>query len=209
MKPTLIGIAGGTASGKTTIAKMLYDATSNFGTISLIRMDDYYKLYKDIPINEDGVRNFDHPDSYDVELLVHDLKELKAGHSIKKPTYDFVVSERSSITETITPGNVIILEGIMAFAIPQVCECLDIKVFVDTPSDIRFIRRLERDMIDRKRSVESVINQYLSSVRPMHLAFVEPSKRFADLIVPEGGHNSVAVDLLITKIVDLLNKTKK
>lgn len=204
MKPTLIGIAGGTASGKTTIAKMLYEATSEYGTISLIRMDDYYKLYKDIPLNDEGYKNFDHPDSYDVDLLVRDLKKLKEGKSIEKPIYDFVVSERSNKTETINPGNVIILEGIMAFAIPKICECLDIKIFVDTPSDIRFIRRLERDMLDRGRSVESVIKQYLSSVRPMHLAFVEPSKRQADIIVPEGGHNSVAVDLLITKIVDLL-----
>ncbi len=204
MKITLIGIAGGSASGKTTVAQRLYEATKEFGTVSLIRMDDYYKVYSEIPLNEEGHKNFDHPDSYDSCLLVKDLTKLKNGESINKPIYDFVVSERSNETEIIEPGNVIILEGIMAFAIPAIRKCLDIKIFVDTPDDIRFIRRLKRDMIDRKRSVESVINQYLSSVRPMHLAFVEPSKRFADLIIPEGGKNNVAMDLLITKTIDLL-----
>lgn len=204
MKPTLIGIAGGTASGKTTIAKKLYEATHEFGTISLIRMDDYYKKYPLIPLNEQGDKNFDHPDSYDVELLVHDLELLKAGKTISKPIYDFVIQNRSNQCEIVPSGNVIILEGIMTFAIPEILTLLDIKIFVDTPDDIRFIRRLSRDMSERKRTAESIVNQYLSSVRPMHEAFVEPSKKYADIIVPEGGNNSVALDLLINKINNLL-----
>lgn len=206
MKPTIIGIAGGTASGKTTIAQKIYEETKNHGTVSLIRMDDYYKQFPFIPLGENGNKNFDHPDSYDTPLLVSDLKKLQNGEVINKPIYDFVVSNRSKETETIYPGDVIIIEGIMTFAIPEVRNCLDIKIFVDTPDDIRFIRRLERDLVDRKRSLESVVNQYLTSVRPMHHAFVEPSKIFADLIIPEGGHNTVALDFIVTKIHDLLRK---
>lgn len=204
MKTTIIGIAGGTASGKTTVAQKLHDATISYGTVTLIRMDDYYKEFPNIPLNEEGKKNFDHPDSYDSTLLVSDLKKLAKGQRIEKPTYDFVVSNRSSITETIEASDVIIVEGIMAFAVPALRNCFDIKIFVDTPDDIRFIRRLTRDIDERKRSIESVINQYLSSVRPMHQAFVEPTKRFADVIIPEGGHNTVAIDLLVTKIQDLL-----
>ncbi len=206
MKPTIIGIAGGTASGKTTIAQKIYEETKNHGTVSLIRMDDYYKEFPNIPLDEQGHKNFDHPDSYDTALLVSDLKKLQSGNTINKPIYDFVVSNRSSKTEKIIPGDVIIIEGIMTFAIPEVRNCLDIKIFVDTPDDIRFIRRLERDLVDRKRSLDSVVNQYLNTVRPMHHAFVEPSKVFADLIIPEGGHNTVALDFIVTKIHDLLKK---
>ncbi len=206
MKPTIIGIAGGTASGKTTIAKKIYEATNIYGTVTLIRLDDYYKKLADIPLNEEGNKNFDHPDSYDTNLIVSDLIKLRKGQKIAKPLYDFVSSERSLETEEIIPGDVIILEGIMVFAIEQIRKCLDIKIFVDTPDDIRFIRRLKRDIVDRKRSVDSIINQYLSSVRPMYHAFVEPSKKFADIIIPEGGHNSVAMDFLITKIINILKK---
>ncbi len=208
MKPTIIGIAGGTASGKTTIAKKIYEQTKSYGTITLIRMDDYYKTFPNIPVDERGNKNFDHPDSYDTPLLVSDLKKLQQGLPIEKPIYDFVVSNRSNKTETIYPGDVIILEGIMTFTIPEIRDCLDIKIFVDTPDDIRFIRRLERDLVDRKRSLDSIINQYLNSVRPMHHAFVEPSKVFADLIIPEGGHNTVALDFIVTKITNLLTHQK-
>lgn len=208
MKPTIIGIAGGTASGKTTIAKKIYEQTKSYGTITLIRMDDYYKTFPNIPVDERGNKNFDHPDSYDTPLLVSDLKKLQQGLPIEKPIYDFVVSNRSNKTETIYPGDVIILEGIMTFTIPEIRNCLDIKIFVDTPDDIRFIRRLERDLVDRKRSLDSIINQYLNSVRPMHHAFVEPSKVFADLIIPEGGHNTVALDFIVTKITNLLTHQK-
>ena len=208
MKTTIIGIAGGTASGKTTIAKKIYEQTKSYGTIALIRMDDYYKTFPNIPVDENGNKNFDHPDSYDTPLLVSDLMKLQQGMDIEKPIYDFVISNRSNDTETIHASDVIILEGIMTFAILEIRKCLDIKIFVDTPDDIRFIRRLERDLVDRKRSVDSIIKQYLTSVRPMHHAFVEPSKIFADLIIPEGGHNTVALDFLVTKINDLLKHQK-
>lgn len=204
MKPTIIGIAGGTASGKTTIAKKLYEATKEYGTVSLIRMDDYYRRYPYIPVNEHGNKNFDHPDSYETELLIQDLQKLQNGQSIEKPIYDFVIQNRSDKTEIVEPGNVIIVEGIMTFVNEQLRKCFDIKIFVDTPDDIRFIRRLKRDMVERQRSLDSIVNQYYGSVRPMHRAFVEPSKQYADIIIPEGGHNSVAMDILITKIHQLL-----
>ena len=206
MKPTIIGIAGGTASGKTTIAKKLYEATKEYGTVSLIRMDDYYRRYPYIPVNEEGNKNFDHPNSYETELLINDLIKLQNGETIEKPIYDFVIQNRSEKTEIIEPGNVIIVEGIMTFVNENLRNCFDIKIFVDTPDDIRFIRRLKRDMVERKRSLESIVKQYLGSVRPMHHAFVESSKHFADIIIPEGGHNNVAMDLLITKIHQLLDK---
>lgn len=208
MKPTIIGIAGGTSSGKTTVAQRLFEETKAFGTVTLIRIDDYYKKLSEIPLNEEGNRNFDHPDSYDTDLIVSDLMKLKQGQKINKPIYDFVISDRSNQTEEILPGDVIIVEGIMVFAIEQIRKCLDIKIYVDTPDDIRFIRRLRRDIVDRKRSVDSIVNQYLSSVRPMFQAFVEPSKKYADIIIPEGGHNFVAMDLLITKIKNILKQEK-
>lgn len=208
MRPTIIGIAGGTASGKTTIARILYEKTKEFGTVSLIRMDDYYKRREFIPTNENGSKNFDHPDSFETDLLISHLKSLQDGNQIEKPIHDYIVSNRSSVTETIVPGDVIIVEGIMTFVEPKLVECFDIKIFVDTPDDIRFIRRLKRDMVERKRSLESIVNQYISTVRPMHHAFVEPSKKCADIIVPEGGHNTVALDILITKIIDLLKNKR-
>lgn len=206
IKPTIIGIAGGTASGKTTVALELYDNTKNYGSVLYLKMDDYYKKFQNIPINENGIKNFDHPDSYDIELLASDLKKLKQFQSIDKPLYDFVHSERLEETEHIEPAEVIIVEGIMTFAHPIIRNLLDIKIFVDTPDDIRFIRRLTRDIEDRGREMNSVINQYLTSVRPMHQAFVEPSKRFADIIIPEGAHNQVAMDVLCNQVKTLLKK---
>ena len=207
-KATIIGIAGGSASGKTTIAKKLYDATKLKGSVLYLKMDDYYKRFPDIPVNELGHKNFDHPESYDIELLTSDLNKLKNFKSINKPIYDFVISNRTDKTELIEPADVIIIDGIMTFAHPDIRKCLDIKIFVDTPDDIRFIRRLNRDMIDRGRTVESIVNQYLSSVRPMHHAFVEPSKKYADIIIPEGGQNSVAIDVITNQILSILNNTK-
>lgn len=207
MKTTIIGIAGGTASGKTTIAKRLYNETSKQDQVSLIRIDDYYYGKERVPLSKDGKVNFDHPDAYDVELILKHLNYLKKGIAIDKPTYDFVTSSRTKITEHIEPTNIIIVEGIMAFAIEELRELFDIKIFVDTPDDIRFIRRLKRDMVDRGRSLDSIVTQYLSSVRPMHEAFVEPSKKYADIIIPDGGHNEVAIDFLLTKITQLI-KTK-
>lgn len=204
MKPTIIGIAGGTASGKTTIAKQLYNEANKIGSVVLIRIDDYYFGKVNVPKTEDGRANFDHPDAYDVDLIIEHLNDLINNKSIEKPTYDFVESKRTHITEHIEPAEVIIVEGIMVFAIEALRKYFDIKIFVDTPDDIRFIRRLRRDMVDRGRTLDSIVNQYMSSVRPMHEAFVEPSKKFADIIVPDGGHNKVAMDFLITKIKQLL-----
>ncbi len=203
MKPTIIGIAGGTASGKTTIAKKLFNETKNLNSVSLIRMDDYYYNIDKIPHSEQGNSNYDHPDSYDIELLTKHISMLKSGQDINKPIYDFVTHSRQSNSELVKASNVIIIEGIMSLAIKQLRDMFDIKIFVDTPDDIRFIRRLKRDIEDRGRTVESVVNQYLDTVRPMHIAFVEPSKQFADIIIPEGGYNTVALDLLMTKIETL------
>lgn len=208
-KATIIGIAGGSASGKTTVAKKLYETTNINGSVLYLKMDDYYKRFPNIPVNEQGQKNFDHPDSYDIELLTSDLNKLKNFESIEKPIYDFVISNRTDKTELIEPADVIIIDGIMTFAHPKIRKCLDIKIFVDTPDDIRFIRRLKRDIEDRGRTVESVVNQYLSSVRPMHHAFVEPSKKYADIIIPEGGQNSVAIDVMTNQIISILNKTKE
>ncbi len=205
-KVTIIGIAGGTASGKTTIADKLFKETKTKGSVVYIKMDDYYKKNIYIPVNEQGAKNFDHPDSYDIELLEKHLIALKNFESVDKPKYNYVVSNRMEETERVDPADVIIIEGIMTFAHPEIRKYLDIKIFVDTPDDIRFIRRLERDIAERGRSVTSVINQYLTSVRPMHHAFVEPSKQYADIIVPIGGENTVAVDLITNQIVSLLKK---
>ncbi len=203
MKTTIIGIAGGTASGKTTIAKRLYEQSLLSGSVNLIKIDDYYYNKDKIPLSENGKRNYDHPDSYDTELLIEHLTSLKNGVAINKPTYDFVTQSRLEKKEHLEPSNIIIVEGIMAFAISKLLKMFDIKIFVDTPDDIRFIRRIKRDIEDRGRTLDSVVNQYLESVRPMHLAFVEPSKRFADIIIPEGGYNNVAFDILMSKIEKL------
>lgn len=207
MKTTIIGIAGGTASGKTTVASRLYEETKKYGSVNVIRIDDYYNDQSNLSLEERRKTNFDHPSAYDKDLLVKHLNDLKKGISINKPTYDFTISTRSDIVEKIEPCNVIIVEGIMAFAIPELRDMYDIKIFVDTPDDIRFIRRLSRDIEKRGRTVDNVINQYLSTVRPMHLSFVEPSKVYADLIVPIGGENNIAIDIITTKIVDLLKKS--
>lgn len=206
MKTTIIGIAGGTASGKTTLAEKLFEESKKHGSVTVIRIDDYYKCLDHLPIEERRKRNFDHPNAYDVDLLLKHLNDLKNGISINKPTYDFTINTRSKIVEVVEPCNVIIVEGIMAFAIPELRDIFDIKIFVDTPDDIRFIRRLSRDVENRGRTMDRVINQYLTTVRPMHHTFVEPSKIYADIIVPIGGENDIAIDILTTKIVDLLNK---
>ena len=203
MNPTIIGIAGGTASGKTTIAKRLYDEALKNGSVSLLKIDDYYYNKDKIPLSNNGKRNYDHPDSYDSSLILEHLQNLKKGIAINKPLYDFVTQSRKTITEKIYPSNVIIVEGIMAFAIDKLLNLYDIKIFVDTPDDIRFSRRLQRDMTIRGRSLDSVVCQYLESVRPMHHAFVEPSKKYADIIIPEGGYNDVAFDILMSKIEKL------
>ncbi len=206
MKTTIIGIAGGTASGKTTIASKIYEESKKYGSVNVIRVDDYYKNLDHLEFGERVKINYDHPNAYDVYLIVEHLNALKEGKAIDKPVYDFTLHTRSKVVERIEPSNVIIVEGIMPLAIPEIRELCDIKIFVDTADDIRFIRRLKRDINHRGRTVDAVINQYLTTVRPMHYTFVEPSKLYADLIIPVGGENTIAIDIITTKIVDLLNK---
>ena len=206
MKPTIIGIAGGTASGKTTIAKRLFDEASKNGSVSLIRIDDYYFNMDKVIRSKTGNLNYDHPDSYDIELIMSHLSDLRKGKQIYKPLYDFVTHSRMSEYELVEPSNIIIVEGIMAFALDRLLPLYDIKIYVDTADDIRFIRRLKRDMKDRGRTLESVVEQYMDTVRPMHHAFVEPSKKYADIIVPEGGHNNVAFGMLMSMIEKLQSK---
>ena len=204
MKTTLIGIAGGTASGKTTVAEKVYEESKKFGSVVVIKLDDYYNCLDNLTMDERKKINYDHPSSFDVSLAVKHLKELKEGKAIEKPIYDFTEHNRKKETEKIEPANVVIMEGILTFAIPEIKDMFDIKLFVDTPDDIRFIRRVTRDIKKRGRDLDSVVNQYLNTVRPMHLTFVEPSKKYADIIIPEGGDNKVAIDFIVTKILDLL-----
>lgn len=208
MAVTIIGIAGGTASGKTTVARKVFEESSKLGSVVCIKLDDYYYRHDEMTFEERAAINYDHPSSYDSKLLIEHLKSLKKGIAIDKPIYDFVLHNRSNVIERIEPCDVIIVEGIMAFAIPELRNIFDIKLYVQTPDDIRFIRRLKRDMVDRGRSLDSVVNQYLTTVRPMHNEFVEPSKVYADLIIPEGGNNEVAIDMIVVKIADLLNKKR-
>lgn len=204
MKPVIIGIAGGTASGKTSISKRLIKAFEGSQSIVIIRMDDYYKDQSTIPFEQRITTNYDHPFAFDMDLLVEHLKVLSRCQNVEKPVYDFVNHTRSEVTEVIEPADVIIIEGLMVLEDEVLRAFLDIKVFVDTPADVRFIRRLMRDVRDRGRTLESVVDQYSNTVRPMHEQFIEPSKRFADIIIPEGGKNVVAIDLLTTKIGSII-----
>ncbi|MFA5748876.1 MAG: uridine kinase [Bacilli bacterium] len=206
MNCTIIGISGGTASGKTTVALNIKRESETYGSVAVIRVDDYYKKQDEIPLEERKKVNYDHPSAYDSNLLIKHLKDLKAGKEIQKPIYDFVNHTRAKESVIIKPSNIIIVEGIMIFAISKLLKMFDIKLFVDTPDDIRFIRRLLRDTNQRGRSVDSVINQYLTTVRPMHEQFVEPSKVFADVIIPEGGENLIAIDIIVSKILNILKK---
>jgi uridine kinase len=205
MNCTIIGIAGGTASGKTTIAKKIHELSQSLGSVVVLRLDDYYKDLSHLTFEERKKYNYDHPSAYDSDLLVKQLMMLKDGIPISRPTYDFVAHNRSQEVKLIEPVNVIIVEGIMIFTIPELRQMFDIKLFVQTPDDLRFIRRLKRDIYERGRSIDSVIDQYLTTVRPMHLEFVEPSKQYADLIIPEGGENKVAIDIIAVKIANILN----
>ena len=204
----IIGIAGGTASGKTTIAKRLKELAEPHGKVAMLRLDDYYKDMKHLTLEQRRQINFDHPDSYDIDLLIKHINDLQNNIQIQKPVYDFVYSIRSEETEIVEPSDLIIVEGILIFCFPELLQLFDMKIFVDTPDDIRFIRRLKRDIEKRGRTIESVVNQYYSTVRPMHHTFVEPSKRNADIIVPEGGKNEVAIDILSTKLRSLLKHKK-
>lgn len=191
----IIGICGGTGSGKTTIARKIIEAVERKRVV-LLEQDSYYRNLEDMPLDARRQTNFDHPDSIDSEMLVNHLKRLRQGQSIEMPIYDFRTHTRKPETEHIDPKRVVIVEGILIFAEPRISDLLDVKVFVDTPDDIRFIRRLQRDIRERGRTVESVIAQYYATVRPMHFEFVETSKRTADLIIPEGGNPEIGVEFL-------------
>ena len=201
----LIGIAGGSGSGKTLVARNIVRELGS-DRVVIIDQDSYYKNLDDIPFRDREARNFDHPDAFDNELLKQHIRELLAGREIEQPIYDYGEHRRLDETRTIGDHLVIVLEGILIFVDPELRELMDIKLFIDADPDVRFIRRLRRDIVERGRSVDSVVRQYLESVRPMHLQFVDPAKRFADVIIPEGGHNKVAIDLVKTKIRELLRE---
>jgi uridine kinase len=200
----IIGICGGTGSGKTTVANRILESV-NARDVAFIQQDSYYRNLKDLPLDYRQAVNFDHPDAIDNDLLVHHIRKLKAGGSVELPLYDFKTHTRQVETVLIEPKPIVIVEGILIFVDPRLLEQMDIKVFVDTPDDIRFIRRLRRDIAERGRTIDSVIEQYLKTVRPMHMQFVEPSKRYADVIIPEGGHNLVSIDLISGKIRERLS----
>lgn len=204
-KPIIIGIAGGSASGKSSIANEIYDYFKHDHTIKIIRLDDYYKDQSHLTMEQRVKTNYDHPLAFDMDLLVKHLELLKSNKSIEKPIYDFTTHNRSLQVEIINPRDVFILEGLFVLNEAQIRERCDILIYVDTDADIRFIRRLKRDIQERGRSLESVCNQYLETVRPMHEQFVEPSKKYAHIIIPEGSSNQVAVDLLITKISSIVS----
>lgn len=199
----IIGISGGTGSGKTTVANRILESVKA-SEVVFIQQDSYYRNLKDLPLDYRHVANFDHPDALDNDLLVNHIRKLRAGESVELPIYDFRTHTRANDTRSVEPRPIVIVEGILIFADPRLLEQFDIKVFVDTPDDIRFIRRLRRDIDERGRTVESVIEQYVGTVRPMHMQFVEPSKRYADVIIPEGGHNLVSIDLISGKIRERL-----
>lgn len=205
MKTILIGIAGGTGSGKTTLADKLVDS---FGRdeVSILRHDNYYKRHDEMTYDERALLNYDHPDAFDTELLCEHIRMLKNGQAIEMPVYDYTVHNRSDEVVVVNPAPVIVLEGILIFAEPSLCELMDIKVFVDTDADVRILRRILRDVKERERSLDSVISQYLTTVKPMHEQFVEPSKRRADIIIPEGGENIVALQMLIERVKKHLRK---
>ncbi|KAB2905078.1 MAG: uridine kinase [Anaerolineae bacterium] len=197
-----IGVAGGSASGKSTISRAILDQAGQ-ERIAYLLHDSYYKDLVELGHDRSQI-NYDHPDSLETSLLVEHILQLKAGKPVEVPIYDFVEDRRLAQTRTVQPQPVILVEGILVLAEPELRKLFDIKIFVDTPPDIRFIRRLSRDVAERGRSMESVIDQYLKTVRPMHNAFVEPSKRYADIIVPQGGYNTVAVDLIAQRVRSLL-----
>jgi uridine kinase len=199
-----IGVAGGTGSGKTTVSTALLERVGA-RHIAYLPHDAYYRDLADIPRVDDEVVNFDHPDSLETALMIEHIRQLQRGEPAHIPMYDFTTHSRTDRTNLVLPQPIILVEGILIFAEPALRELFDVRIFVDTDADIRFIRRLKRDVAERGRTMETVIHQYLTSVRPMHLEFVEPSKRYADVIIPEGGYNLVAVEMLADRIRNLMS----
>ena len=206
--PLVIGIAGGTGSGKSTVAKVIIDRVGA-NHIALLPHDAYYKDLAQLAPAQRATINFDHPDSLETSLLVEHIKLLKDHHSIELPVYDFKTHTRTPKTIHLEPQPVILVEGILILAEPSLRDLFDVKIFVDTDADIRFIRRLERDIAERGRTSTSVITQYMTTVRPMHMEFVEPSKRYADVIIPEGGLNTVAMDMVVARIIEALLRSNQ
>jgi len=207
LQSLVIGIAGGTGSGKTTVANVILERVGK-SHIAYLPHDAYYRELNDLPPDQKATVNFDHPDSLETELMIEHINKLKDGQYIELPIYDFSTHSRTGKTIRVNPQRVIIVEGILIFAIPELRKLFDVKLFVDTNADVRFIRRLQRYISERGRTTEMVIHQYLTTVRPMHLEFAEPSKRYANVIIPEGGLNAVAMDMVIARIEALLNKTE-
>lgn len=203
IKPIIIGIAGGTGSGKSTIAQEILKSLPS-GSIAMIEQDSYYKDQSNITFEERINTNYDHPDAFDTKLLIKHLKMLLNGEAIDKPIYDFEIHNRKKESVRVEPKDIIILEGIMILVEAEIRKMMDIKLFVDTDADVRIIRRIKRDIKERGRTIDSVIEQYINVVRPMHLEFVEPTKRYADIIIPEGGYNKVAVDIMIAKVKEIV-----
>ncbi len=201
----LIGLAGGSGSGKTVVARTIVRELGSKRVV-VIDQDSYYKNLDQVPFRDREARNFDHPDAFDSDLLRQHVRELLEGHPIEQPVYDFNEHQRTHETRRISDHLVVVLEGILIFHDAELRALMDIKLFVDADSDVRLIRRMRRDLIERGRSVDTILRQYEESVRPMHLQFVEPTKRFADVIIPGGGHNKVAIDLVKTKIRELLRE---
>jgi len=203
--PLTIGVAGGTGSGKTTVANVILERVGK-QHIAYLPHDAYYREFIGLPPDQKAAMNFDHPNSLETELMIKHIEQLKHGNSIEIPIYDFSTNSRTDRTIKVEPQPVIIVEGILLFVDKKLRDMLDVKIFVDTDPDIRFIRRLQRDINERGRTTESVVHQYLTTVRPMHLEFVEPSKRYANVIIPEGGLNEVAMEMVIARIESLLNR---
>lgn len=204
MKPFVIGIAGGTGSGKTTVAKRIYESL-HLDSAVFLDQDSYYRELSHLALEERKLVNFDHPDAVDSELLADHLEELVAGRVIQKPMYDFAAHTRAAKRVRVEPRDVILVEGILLFVEPRLRGLFDLKIFVDTEADIRFIRRLQRDLEMRGRTIDSVIEQYLTTVRPMHFEFVEPSKRYADIILPRGGNNVPGIGVITARVRERLN----
>ena len=198
MDTMILGIAGGTGSGKTTLTRKLRDT---FGDdVSVVYHDNYYKKHTDMTYEERAALNYDHPDAFDTALMVADLKKLAAGEAIRCPVYDYTIHNRSEETVEVRPTRVVIVEGILIFADKALRDLMDVKIFVDTDADVRILRRILRDVKERGRSLDSVISQYLTTVKPMHEQFVQPSRQYADLVVLEGGHNLVALDMIVGRV---------
>ncbi len=201
--PFVIGVAGGTGSGKTTVSRAIQNAVGR-ERIAYLQHDNYYNDHSHLPPEDRGKLNYDHPDSLDTRFMVEQLQQLRNNQAIDMPMYNFATHSRLADTQRVEPAKIILVEGILIFAERSLRKLMDMRIFVDTDADLRFIRRLKRDMDERGRSLDSIVNQYLATVRPMHMEFVEPSKRYADIIVPAGGFNRVAMEMIVSRIHTLL-----